>query len=38
MTDIVSNLSTELQEANISIEYYADCLKDYFAEKDSEVI
>ena len=37
MTKIVKNLSVELQEADISVQYYASCLKDYFSEKDSEV-
>ena len=37
MTKIVKNLSVELQEADISVQYYASCLKDYFSGKDSEV-
>lgn len=37
MGKIIYNLSVELKEADISVKYYADCLKDYFAEKDSEV-
>lgn len=37
MTKIVKNLSVELKEADISVQYYTSCLKDYFSEKDSEV-
>ena len=37
MVRIITNLSKEIKEANINIDYYMDCLKDYFAEKDSEV-
>lgn len=34
---IITNLSKEIKEANINIDYYMDCLKEYFYNKDSEV-
>jgi len=37
MRHIVDNLSHEIREANINIDYYMDCLKEYFYNKDSEV-
>lgn len=37
MVRIITNLSKEIKEANINIDYYMDCLKEYFCNKDSEV-
>lgn len=34
---IINNLSYEIRGANINIDYYMDCLKEYFYNKDSEV-
>ena len=37
MLRIVNNLSNEIKEANININYYMDCLKEYFYNRESEV-
>lgn len=37
MVRIITNLSKEIKEANINIDYYMDCLKEYFYNRESEV-
>lgn len=37
MVRIIKNLSKEIKEANINIDYYMDCLKEYFYNRESEV-
>lgn len=37
MVRIIKNLSKEIKEANINIDYYMDCLKEYFYNRGSEV-
>lgn len=37
MARIIKNLSKEIKEANINIDYYMDCLKEYFYNREGEV-
>lgn len=37
MVRIIKNLSKEIKEANINIDYYMDCLKEYFYNREGEV-